>query len=157
MTKISRTELTISRSPRALAIAQKEEPWDAPDAQVSLPLRNDSGSRRAAAARRPPGFCSRSVAAASARLDPATETAASRLTRQCWSRHRRDRSLACSLEAFSKHPSFERTDRLAVRGVRACGEYEVRCGRGLETRFGVTTVIRAGSPTTTLPLRTRGS
>src|SRR5450755_605192 len=79
MTKISRTELTISRSPRALAIAQKEEPWDAPDAQVSLPLRNDSGSRRAAAARRPPGFCSRSVAAASARLDPATETAASRL------------------------------------------------------------------------------
>src|SRR5450755_3553179 len=83
MTKISRTELTISRSPRALAIAQKEEPWDAPDAQVSLPLRNDSGSRRAAAARRPPGFCSRSVAAASARLDPATETAASRLTQSC--------------------------------------------------------------------------
>jgi hypothetical protein len=32
------------------------------------------------------------------------------------------------------------------------GEYEVRRRQALETRFGVTTVLRAGPPTRTLPL-----
>lgn len=65
-----------------------------------------------------------------------------------------DRHVRCRLP--SHNPTIN--EQSAESGAApARGEYEVRRGQALETRFGVTTVLRAGPPTRTLPLPTRGS
>ena len=57
--------------PPTAAFTKIRQPRATAPRRLTLPLRNDSGSQRAAAARRPPGFCSRSVAGMSPEMPPA--------------------------------------------------------------------------------------